>query len=142
MNLLLIFQVFHIGYWKWIFPVKFRLVCMKTRISVVNNALVIESLYPLPSYVIQSMLVFMEKYYQRICHYLIDATLSPVKKVSNSFQGASLMNLGYHLNGPPSPQPQWYRRSVNPNPIVFYRKINFSTSNFPEIDSVGKVWPL
>ena len=33
-----------------------------------------------------------------------------------------ILNLGYHLN---DSRMKWYRRSVNPNPILFYSKINF-----------------
>ena len=33
-----------------------------------------------------------------------------------------ILNLGYHLN---DSRTKWYRRSVNPNPILFYSKINF-----------------
>lgn len=50
---------------------------MKTRISVVNNALVIESLYPLPYYVIQSILVFMEN--------LLDGSIEPGFTFENFF---------------------------------------------------------
>ena len=33
-----------------------------------------------------------------------------------------ILNLRYHLN---DSRMKWYRRSVNPNPILFYSKINF-----------------
>ena len=36
--------------------------------------------------------------------------------------GCTILNLGYHLNDSGM---KWYRRGVNPNPILFYRKTSF-----------------
>ena len=41
--------------------------------------------------------------------------------------GCVILNLGYHLN---DSRMKWFRRGVNPNSILFYKKINFLLLTF------------
>ena len=57
------------------------------------------------------------KYHLRICPYIKSCQIC-IKQLS----GCVILSLGYHLN---NSRMKWYRRGVYPNPILFYRKINF-----------------